>query len=77
MCALMGTAKMIQKFATAKFAEHPQFSALSGPRVGVLFIVQAAGTFAWRFSPKAFDRTTDGDRLDRRIGARWILAARA
>ncbi len=43
MCALMGTAKMVQRYAASKFSQHPQFSNLSGPRVGVLFIVQAAG----------------------------------
>ena len=43
MSALMSTVKMVQKFGTSKFAEHPQFKKLSGPRVGILFKVQAAG----------------------------------
>jgi len=43
MCALMSTARMIGRYAGSKFAEHQQFSKLSGPRVGVLFIVQATG----------------------------------
>jgi len=44
MCALMTTVKMVHRFAGSKFAEHPQLSKLSGPRVGVLFIVQSVGT---------------------------------
>ncbi len=43
MRALMSTTKMVQRYGTSKFAEHPQFSKLSGPRVGVLFKVQSAG----------------------------------
>jgi len=48
MCALMGTAKMIQKFATAKFAEHPQFSALSGTKGGrTIYSFRLLEPFAW------------------------------
>jgi DNA-binding MarR family transcriptional regulator len=43
MRSLMLTVKMVHKYGGAKFAEHPQFSKLSGPRVGVLFIVESAG----------------------------------
>jgi DNA-binding MarR family transcriptional regulator len=43
MCAMMTTVKMVHKYASAKFSKHPQFNKLSGPRVGVLFIVHEAG----------------------------------
>jgi DNA-binding MarR family transcriptional regulator len=43
MCAMMSTIKMVHKFASSKFSKHPQFNKLSGPRVGVLFIVHESG----------------------------------
>ncbi len=43
MCVLMGTAKMIFRFAESKISKHEQFHKLSGPRMGVLFAVNEAG----------------------------------
>ncbi len=43
MCVLMTTVKMIKRFAESKMAKNKQFSKLSGPRMGVLFIVQESG----------------------------------
>ena len=44
MCIVMHTVKMIKKFAESKISKHKQFSKLSGPRLGVLFIVHDSGT---------------------------------
>lgn len=43
MCALMGLAKMIHRFVESKLNKHKKFSKLSGPRIGVLFVVNEAG----------------------------------
>jgi DNA-binding MarR family transcriptional regulator len=40
----MRTVKMIHRFAESRMSKHKQFSKLSGPRMGVLFVVNAAGT---------------------------------
>jgi len=42
MCALMTTVKMVHRYVASKFSDHPHFDKLSGPRVGVLFIVHHA-----------------------------------
>jgi len=34
---------MVHRFASSKFSKHPHFNKLSGPRVGVLFIVHESG----------------------------------
>ena len=44
MHALMSTAKMIFRFGKARISQDKKFSKLSGPRMGVLFIVHEAGT---------------------------------
>ena len=43
MCIMMRTFKMIQRFAESRIGKHKQFSKLSGPRLGVLFVVNDAG----------------------------------
>jgi len=43
MCALMGTAKLIHRFAEKRIAEHNLSGKLSGARMGVLFAVEKAG----------------------------------
>ncbi len=44
MCALMGAAKMIHRFVESKINKHKHFHKLSGPRIGVLFVVHESGT---------------------------------
>ncbi len=43
MGALMMTAKMIHRFGESRISQHKKFSKLSGPRMGVLFIVHHSG----------------------------------
>ncbi len=43
MGALMMTAKMIHRFGESRISQHKQYSKLSGPRMGVLFIVHHSG----------------------------------
>jgi len=43
MAALMMTAKMIHRFGESRIAQNKQYSKLSGPRMGVLFIVHHTG----------------------------------
>jgi DNA-binding MarR family transcriptional regulator len=43
MGALMMTAKMIHRFAESRISKHKKFNKLSGPRMGVLFIVHHHG----------------------------------
>lgn len=43
MAALMMTAKMIHRFGESRIAQNKQYSKLSGPRMGVLFIVHHSG----------------------------------
>lgn len=44
MHALMMAAKMIHRVAEAKISEDERFSNLSGPRLGVLFMLHEAGS---------------------------------
>ncbi|HEY9776479.1 MAG TPA: MarR family transcriptional regulator [Planktothrix sp.] len=44
MKALMMTAKLFKRVASVKFSENENLRKLSGPRIGVLFMVQEAGT---------------------------------
>jgi len=43
MANLMMTAKMIHRFGESRISQHKQYSKLSGPRMGVLFIVHHSG----------------------------------
>lgn len=43
MGALMMTAKMIHRFGESRISQNKQYSKLSGPRMGVLFIVHHSG----------------------------------
>jgi DNA-binding MarR family transcriptional regulator len=43
MCALMGTAKLIRRFAEARMSQRGLPATLSGPRMGVLFHVRKSG----------------------------------
>jgi DNA-binding MarR family transcriptional regulator len=43
MMALMMTAKMIHRFRETRISQNKQFSKLSGPRMGVLFVVHHSG----------------------------------
>lgn len=44
MNGLVTTVKLMKGYGESKLSENPDFKKLSGPRMGVLFIVQAAGT---------------------------------
>ena len=43
MCALMTTSRLVQRFAQSRIAGHGLPARMSGPRMGVLFVVRQAG----------------------------------